>query len=201
MSNRQAESTQRCPECRLCIDGGEERARSPSGACRARFEALLARERADLQRMRVHALSIDTWTVQHPGAAGEDAAATIGVHLVSLYAQLVLGVSYRDAKRIRGEAADTIAFRRLPPPDSTGELTVAHPLAVDTPEQHVVRVHQWAGSVWRAWHPHHDQVISWTRRIVGHGRVAEPPPQPELGWYSGARNVVHPATSTPPPHD
>jgi hypothetical protein len=158
---------------------------------------LLGRERADLRRMRAHALTIDTWIVQHPGEPCDQAAREIGTHLVSLYAQLVLGVTYRDAKRLRRQAVTTLEFRWLPPPEPAGELDVAHPLTARTPEEHIERVREWARSVWRRWHPHHDQVISWARRIVGQGRVAEPLPQQDLGWYSGARNIVHPGTGSP----
>jgi hypothetical protein len=167
--------------------------------CRAFYKELLARERSDLRRMRVHSLTIDTWTVQHPGQPSAESVRAVGVHLVSLYSQWVLGLSYRAAKLIRREAAETIDFRWLPPPEPPGELTVEHALGAQTPEQHIERVRQWAGSTWRAWHPHHDQVMSWARRIFGQGRVAEPPPQGELGWYAGARNAVHPAAHTPPP--
>ena len=93
----------------------------PAGApdCRALLNELLARERSDLRRMRVHALTIDAWTVQHADHASAESVTAVGVHLVSLYSQWVLGLPYRAAKQIRREAAATIDFRRLPPPEST----------------------------------------------------------------------------------
>jgi hypothetical protein len=41
-----------------------------------------------------------------------------------------------------------------------GTLTVEHPLA-DTPDNHALRVREWAEAVWRAWSPHHSQVNAW----------------------------------------
>jgi hypothetical protein len=197
----QSRSTHRCPGCGLTSDSGAAprlQAMAASAACRARYDELLARERGDLQRMRVHALTVDTWAVQHPGPASDEAARIVGVHLVSLYTQLVLQLPYREAKRVRAEASETIDFRWLPPPEQRGELTVLHPLAADRPQDHVRRVREWAHSAWHAWYPHHDQVMSWARRILGQGRVSEPPAQNDLGWYSGARNAVHPSTDSGP---
>lgn len=142
--------------------------------------------------MRVHSLAVDAWKVQHPGSGDGEASTETGVHLISLYAQLALGASHREAKSIRERAGVAIAFRELPLPDSVARIDVSHALAADSPEAHARRVREWARSVWQAWYPHHAQVLSWARRIVDHGRVAEPPPQQLAGWYAGARNTVHP---------
>lgn len=165
---------------------------SSSASCRADYQALLKRERADLRYMRVHALSADAYAVQHPDAQSDASACKVGMHLVSLYAQLMLGASQRELKRIRRQAAETIEFRWLPTPGVPARLSVQHALGAETPEAHCERVHAWALSVWRAWHPHSDQVMSWARRILGQGRVSVKLVQSDAGWYAGARNAMHP---------
>ncbi|MBS3748015.1 MAG: hypothetical protein KGY53_12480 [Wenzhouxiangellaceae bacterium] len=184
-----------CPHCDSGRVSGDQTGRdyaylAPS--CRADYRTLIERERSDLRYMRVHALSVDAWAVQHPGPASDETARAVGMHLVSLYAQLMLDASHRELKMIRRRAADTIEFRWLPLPDTPARLGVQHALQADSPEAHRERVQAWALSVWRAWHPHSEQVMSWTRRILGHGRVSRSPPQQHAGWYAGARNAVHP---------
>lgn len=184
-----------CPHCDSGRVSGDQTGRDhafPAPSCRADYRALIERERSDLRYMRIHALSVDAWAVQHPGPASDEAARTVGIHLVSLYAQLMLDASYRELKMIRRRAADTIEFRWLPLPDTPARLGVQHALQADSPQAHRERVAAWALSAWRAWHPHSEQVMSWARRILGHGRVSRPPPQHHTGWYAGARNAVHP---------
>ena len=184
-----------CPHCNSELAAGEEAGLNGAawtGSCRADYQALLERERADLRYMRVHPLSVDAYAVQHPGEQSDASASRVGMHLVSLYAQLMLDASHRDLKQIRRQAAETIEFRWLPPPEMSVQLGVRHALKADSPEAHRERVQAWALSVWRAWHPHSEQVMSWARRILGQGRVSARPAQTHGGWYAGARNAVHP---------
>lgn len=163
-----------------------------SPACFSAYRRLLARERSDLRCMSVHALTVDAYAVQHPAHGSDDVIRSVGMHLVSLYGQLVLDLPYRDAKAFRLEAGETLAFRPLPPPGTLGDLTVLHPLAAETPEEHVDRVTEWAWSCWRAWTPHHDQVMSWTRRLLGEIPRPRIRQREDLGWWSGARNAILP---------
>ena len=184
-----------CPQCNSGAAAGVEP--GPNGepwtaSCRADYQALLNRERADLRYMRVHALSVDAYAVQHPGDQSDASVCRVGMHLVSLYAQLMLDASHREIKQIRRQATETIEFRWLPPPDMSAQLGVQHALKADSPAAHEERVQVWALSVWRAWHPHSEQVMSWARRILGQGRVSARSAQNHVGWYAGARNAVHP---------
>ena len=104
----------------------------------------------------------------------------------------MLDASHREPKQIRRQAAETIEFRWLPPPDMPAQMGVQHALNADSPAAHGARVHAWALSVWRAWYPHSAQVMSWARRILGQGRVSARPAQSDVGWYAGACNAVHP---------
>lgn len=188
-----------CPLCHSRFEGLHPATPEPlsTADCRSNYDALRRRERTDLRRMRSHALTVDAWAAQHPDPSVEGWEQRIGVHLVSLYAQLVLGCSYREAKRIRYQAAHNIEFRELPLPDLPAALGVDHALAARSAGQHCRQVEEWARSVWRAWHPHHDQVMSWARRLVAHGRVSEPPRERRSGWYAEARNAVHPTAGRP----
>lgn len=153
--------------------------------------------------MTVHALTVDAYAAQHPATGSDEAARLLGMHLVSLYGQLVLGMSYRDAKAFRDKAGETLTFRPLPRPDTLGDLTALHPLAAETPEEHAERVTEWAWSCWRAWTPHHDQVMSWTRRLLGEIPRPRIRQREDLGWWSGARNAILPlpGSSRPPCRD
>lgn len=184
-----------CPHCNseFAADAEARSLGDPwTASCRADYQALIKRERADLRYMRAHALTEDAYAAQHPGAQSDASACHVGMHLVSLYAQLMLGAPHRELKQIRRRAARTIEFRWLPPPETPARLGALHALGAETPEAHCKRVNAWALSVWRAWYPHSDQVMSWARRILGRGRVSARPGQSDVGWYAGACNAVHP---------
>ena len=112
-------------------------------------------------------LCADAFAVQHPGIATvRQAVQSVCVHLMSLYAQLELGIPSermpihnRPALEQRGER-----YHWLTPPSFENSLTVRSMLSSDKEPLEAAR--EWAQSAWSAWSEHHAQVRAWHDTIV-----------------------------------
>lgn len=159
-----AMDTGTCPGCkaRLApIDGPVHRYIESSPACWAKFGELLAREYSDSRYMAAHQLTVDAYAIQHPGTPSPQSIQSVCVHLVSLYASLEQEVPAALMPALRQRCAKSGAFVWLEPPHSSGELTVLHALAAQTPGEHMQRVREWARACWDAWAAHRPQVVEW----------------------------------------
>lgn len=138
-----------------------------SPGCWQAYGELLAREYQDPRYMRVHRLTVDTYAVQHPGVDTPQARNSVGIHLSRL---LLLFERAWPIERANAAmltiTAKKHAYPWLTPPPSLGLLTVRHPLAATTPEEHAQRVEEWARSVWTAWAEHHATVRAWCSKMV-----------------------------------
>ena len=137
-----------------------------SPACWRAYGELLAREYQDPRYMRVHRLTVDAYAVQHPGVDTPQSRNSVGIHLSRLLLFFERGWPIERANA----AMLTITAKKhrypwLVPPAGSGPLTVRHPLAAATPDEHAVRVEQWAQSVWAAWAGHHGAVRMWCEAI------------------------------------
>ncbi|MHC4941569.1 MAG: DUF5946 family protein [Planctomycetota bacterium] len=67
---------------------------------------------------------------------------------------------YRSARlRVRQRLADSVkVWPHFPPPVDRGNLTVFEVAFVDSVEEHVPRVREWAEQVWEAWSDWHAAV-------------------------------------------
>lgn len=137
-----------------------------SPGCWQAYGELLAREYQDPRYMHVHRLTVDAYAVQHPGVDTPQARNSVGIHLSRLFLLFERGW---PIERANGAmliiTAKKQAYPWLTPPANPGLLTVRHPLAAATPEQHADRVEQWARSVWTAWAEHHPTVRTWCEAI------------------------------------
>jgi uncharacterized protein DUF5946 len=152
-----------CLGCGLVLpehDGPTHAYIGASAACWARYGELLVRELGELRNPDIHRLSVDAYAVQHPGRPERRAIRSVAVHLMSLCLVLDRGWPVASATARIGRLADRAEPHWLEPPQPNGALTVEHPLA-DAPDNHAVRVREWAEDVWRAWSPHHPRVNAW----------------------------------------
>jgi hypothetical protein len=123
------------------------------------FGIVLAREYADPECWAVHALTVDTYAVQHPGRPTPRAVRSVCSHLLSLCHALEGGTA-SGPEVMRRALRTSDRFRWLEPP--TGMLlTVVDVVPATEPAAHVRLVRAWAESAWDAWAPHHDTVRSW----------------------------------------
>ena len=156
---------QRCLGCGALLpqsDGPTHPYLGASAACWAAYGEVLAREYGEYRYPPFHRLTVDAYSVQHPGTPSRRSIRSVAVHLVSLHLVLVRGYSSEKAtegiRRALGHRQD---FIWLEPPASLGDLTILDVLDSTDYAQHEAMVKRWAESVWRAWSPHHGEVRRW----------------------------------------
>lgn len=122
------------------VDGPTHRYMGASPGCWAIYGEVTARSLTEPGFRPVHQYVVDTYAVQHPGTPSNQAVQSVAVHLISLYAHLVLGhrlertpALLQRALRQRG------VFRWLPPPSFGDALTVIHVHDVTDPHVYVAQ--------------------------------------------------------------
>ena len=148
-------------------DGPTHRYLESSAGCWAAYGEVLAREYSSLEYGRLHRLTVDTYSVQHPGRPSPQTVQSAALHLVSLCLVLERGASSQEATRaIRIGATRKGCYTWLTPPSSTGSVTVADVLSAPAPDAHLAWVQKWAQDAWLAWQPHHDTVRTWVNELA-----------------------------------
>jgi hypothetical protein len=167
LSDILAESTERCVGCGATvprITGPIHRYMISAPGCWALHGELSARLLGDPGAGRFRQLCVDAYAVQHPGTPSPQAIQSVAGHLISLYAQLELGLATEAApgllQRVTREKGQ---YHWLTPPSLANVRTIVYVLAeLDRlPEA----AHEWAADAWRAWAHAHEQVRAWYRRL------------------------------------
>lgn len=142
-----------------------EQSTNPPGAspgCYALYTEVLAREYSDYRYAAVHNLTVDAYSLQHPGLPSPRTIKSAAVHLISLYLQLEHDLDSMAAARAKQAAVEHHdRFIWLEPPASLGEMTILDVHAAADPGEHKMVVSQWAAGVWQAWQAHHATVRDW----------------------------------------
>ena len=165
-----AEETEQCVGCGALvprIDGPIHPYMTSAPGCWAIFGEVNARYLAHQSQAVYRQLCADTFAVQHPGTETvRQAVQSVCVHLISLYAQLELGVPtermpvhLRPALESREER-----YHWLAPPSFENSLTVAFMASTDKDPLFAAR--EWAQSAWDAWSAYHAQVKAWYDSFV-----------------------------------
>lgn len=163
------ETTERCIGCGARvprIDGPIHPYMTSAPGCWAIFGELNARYFASTGAS-YRQLCADSYAVQHPGSPTvRQAVQSVGVHLISLYAQLEVGlptdrmaVLLKPALKERGER-----YHWLTPPSFEHSLTVGFMASTD--KDPLIAAREWAQSAWSAWSAHHAQVRTWYDAFV-----------------------------------
>lgn len=148
---------------RPCL-GPIHRCMTSSPGCWAIHGEVLAREYGDATFAARHRLTVDAYSVQHPGTPGPQSIHSVALHLIGLYLVLEKGLSLDFATRaLKPLSQQKGAFQWLKPPASMGALTVAEVARAENRIAHVAAVDAWAASAWQAWGTHHDQVRIWAQ--------------------------------------
>ena len=132
-----------------------------TAGCRARFEALLARDFEDARFFAVHRLFVDCYCLQHP----DDycvSAKSLAAHLVGL-AQIV----EQDTSPATGSSALRHWLdgnRRLEKPAlpaARGAVTLGDVEAIEEPAAWREALRRWADSTWEAYRDLHALAREW----------------------------------------
>jgi hypothetical protein len=156
---------QRCPGCGALLpetDGPTHPYLGASAACWAVYSEVLAKEYGEYRYPSCHQLTVDTYSIQHPGTPSRRSIQSVAVHLISLHLVLERGHSSEEAtegiRRALGHGKD---FVWLEPPSPFGDLTILDVRKAPDYAQHEATVKRWAESVWLAWSPHRETIRGW----------------------------------------
>src|SRR5580704_14355303 len=96
-----------------------------SSGCWAIYGNVLAREYGEWHYPAIHRLTVDTYSVQHPGTPSRQSIQSVASHLIGMHAVLELGWSPAQATQaIRSAVEHGEQFIWLEPPRSPGDLTI-----------------------------------------------------------------------------
>jgi hypothetical protein len=162
-----SDTTERCVGCGATVPlaaGPVHRYMTAAPGCWAMYGELLARLLSDPQDARHRQRCVDAYAVQHPGSPSPQAIQSVAGHLISLYAQLELGLATDAA----GALLQRITRRKgqyhwLTPPSFENVRTLGYVMA--RPNELAEATREWAGAAWRAWAPHHAQIREWYGRV------------------------------------
>jgi hypothetical protein len=133
-----------------------------SSGCWAVYGTVLAREYGEWRLPAVHRLTVDTYSVQHPGIPSRRSIQSVAGHLISLFVVLELGFPPAQATQvIRRAVQRSEQFGWLEPPQLRGALTIVDVANADTLARHEQVVQRWARVVWQTWQSHHSTIRHW----------------------------------------
>jgi hypothetical protein len=155
VSENPAASSTACKECGAAVPGGE-------AGCQKLFDEVLEREFGDFRNARVHRLTVDAYSLQHPRKymrSGKSFAA----HLSGMCAALEGGETRAVNQAVQRWLNGPKVLERPadPRPLERGGLTIVHAHGAADGEEHVKRVREWAQSTWDAWKAHHALAREW----------------------------------------
>ena len=138
----------------ICEDCGAVVAQGKTG-CLKLFEEVIAREFSDYRYGKIHRLTVDAYSLQHPGRymrSGKSFAA----HLTGIYAALespdAVAVNRKMRKWLN---ANPKIEKPAGIPRCRGKLTITFVQSAACADEHNERVREWAREVWSAWSEHH----------------------------------------------
>ncbi|HEX8287546.1 MAG TPA: DUF5946 family protein [Pyrinomonadaceae bacterium] len=165
-SENQNTSSEVCEDCGAVVAQGK-------AGCLKLFEEVIAKEFTDYSFGKIHRLTVDAYSLQHPDKymrSGKSFAA----HLTGICAAL----EFNDALTVNQTVQKWLSSnpnieKPAELPQRKGELTITFIKNAADADEHVKRVREWARDVWNAWFEHHDlakQLIrNATKTINGEG--------------------------------
>ena len=160
-----------CYGCGALVDdtpGTPHKYLGAAWGCWEIFGQVLAREYSAGALDITHRLTVDAYSLQHPGTPGRQTIQSMNVHLVSLHLILERGATASEALLgIRRTLKASSQFVWFEPPVPNGTTTVLDVAPARDMDDHKRLVDLWARDVWQAWSGHHDHVREFARRNVG----------------------------------
>ena len=148
ISERSTTSDDACEDCGAVIAQGK-------AGCLKLFEEILAREFSDYRYGKIHRLTVDAYSLQHPDVymrSGKSFAA----HLTGIYAALesedALAVNQTVQKWL---STNPKIDKPAQLPQQRGNLTITFIHSGVDADEYSKRVREWAQEVWSAWSEYH----------------------------------------------
>lgn len=149
------------------ISGPKHKYIGSDAGCWDIFCNVLAKEYTQYNELwQTHGLTVDTYAAQHPGNPGKKEIQSVFIHLTRLYLQLYRGISGKEANEVM---KNIIRYKSQciwlhPVPGFHGTMNIADVAKASDIYEHKMLVEKWAWSVWNAWQPHHNTIISFVNR-------------------------------------
>ncbi len=161
----------RCPGCGLAHpDEGlpRPRDRAATGECAAEAAPVLAAFYGP-RLLPLRQYVVDAFACQHPDASSRRGVQATALCLMTMDLYVECGQPVGEGAAMHQEMMrrHPDVFVALDAPDLTASLTHRHVSAAAC-DDWGVRAREWAGSVWDAWSPHHEQVRAWNAALVPH---------------------------------
>jgi hypothetical protein len=129
-------------------------------ACKQMFDEVLAKEFSDYRYGRVHRLTVDTYSLQHPDTYMRSAK-SFAAHLTGMGCAMEYD---NDPNLLRLLQQWLSGPKRLSKPEmlpSLGDLTIAHVMQSKDDGEHIQSVREWAEDVWNAYSVYHGLAREW----------------------------------------
>jgi hypothetical protein len=137
-----------------CDDCGAVVAQGTAG-CLKLFEEILAREFSDYRYGRIHRLTVDTYSLQHPDSYMKSGKSFVA-HLTGMCAAFEFEDTFALNQAMQKWLSTNPKIQKPAEiPNERGTLTVTYVHAAVDAEEHIKRVREWARDVWPAWSQHH----------------------------------------------
>ena len=151
-----------CPECGAAVSGGR-------AACQRLFDEVLAKEFGDYRYVRIHRLTVDVYSLQHPSEYMRSAK-SYAAHLTGIYAAIEGDRADETNRAVQQWLNGPRVFSRPgdPAPRQRGGLTILYVYGAVDPEDHARRVREWALSTWEAWRDYHHVARRWVEQATAH---------------------------------
>ena len=143
-----------CEDCGAVVTEGKV-------DCRKIFEEIIARQFSDYRYGKIHRLTVDIYSLQHP-AEFMRSGKSFAAHLTGMCAAL----EYEDAFVINRTVQQWLSTnpqieKPVQLPKERGNLTITYIHSAADAEELTKRVNTWAREVWAAWSEHHALARQW----------------------------------------
>ena len=128
--------------------------------CHALFHEILAKEFSDFRYAKVHRLTVDVYSLQHPQQYMKSAK-SYAAHLTGICVAMEYDGSPELLRKLQTWLNGKKEPQRPGIPEKLGRLTIAHISEAETPEEHERLIKEWAQDVWDAWSDYHDLARHW----------------------------------------
>jgi len=163
-----------CYGCGALVDNIEGKPHKYIGAtqgCWDLYCQILSKEYCEYKYPETtHRLTVDTYSIQHPGQPCRQAIQSVNVHLIGLYFVLIKNLNGKETTKKMGKILEKKPkFEWLEPPKPNGLITVNDVLIAKNQEEHEQKIREWAESVFNCWYKIYkekiEKIITITKEI------------------------------------
>ncbi|MFQ5633006.1 MAG: DUF5946 family protein [bacterium] len=128
--------------------------------CKEIFDATLVKEFSDFRYAKVHRLTVDAYSLQHPDEYMVSPK-SYAAHLTGMCCAMGYG-NDRDLLRILQKWLNGKKQLQKPPlPENFGSLTISHIANAKDGAEHEKLVYEWALDAWNAYSGYHELAKDW----------------------------------------